>query len=131
MFAAWNLLRSHNAIPFRHAIVIVDHRTYAIKPGKLTDNLKLYESEGLPLQLKYLGHNVGWYVSNDVGPLSQIVHMWAYASLADREERRNRLAQDPAWPRFLEKAAPLLDRMENKILRPAPFFQPFEMKGGG
>jgi hypothetical protein len=28
----------------------------------------------LPLQLKHLGHCVGWYVSNDIGPLSQIVH---------------------------------------------------------
>jgi hypothetical protein len=110
--------------------VIVDHRTYCVKPGKLGEYLKLYETEALPLQLKYLGHNVGWYVSNDIGSLNQVVHMWAYGSLADREERRNRLAQDPAWPKFLEKASPLLDRMENKILRPAPFFTPFEMKGG-
>ena len=75
--------------------MIVDHRTYAIKPGKLNEFLKLYEKEMLPLQLKYLGHCVGWYVSNDIGPLSQIVHMWAYKNLADREERRGRLAQDP------------------------------------
>lgn len=109
--------------------MIVDHRTYAIKPGKLNEYLKLYETEALPLQLKYLGHCVGWYVSNDIGPLSQIVHMWAYESLADREARRARLAADPAWPKFLEKAMLFLDSMENKILRPAPYFTPPEMKG--
>lgn len=109
--------------------MIVDHRTYNVKLGKMNEYLKLYETEALPLQLKYLGHCVGWYVSNDIGPLSQIVHMWAYKSLADREERRARLAADPAWPRFLEKAMQLLDSMENKILRPAPYFTPPELKG--
>lgn len=109
--------------------MIVDHRTYNVKLGKLNDYLKLYETEALPLQLKYLGHCVGRYVSNDIGPLSQIVHMWAYKNLADREERRARLAVDPAWPRFLEKAMQLLDSMENKILRPAPYFTLPELKG--
>lgn len=75
--------------------MIVDHRTYAIKPGKLNEYLKAYETEALPLQLKYLGHCVGWYVSNDIGPLNQVVHMWAYQSLADREARRGKLAADP------------------------------------
>lgn len=109
--------------------MIVDHRTYNVKLGKLNEYLKLYETEALPLQLKYLGHCVGWYVSNDIGPLSQIVHMWAYISLADREERRARLAADPAWPKFLEKAMQLLDSMENKILRPAPYFTLPELRG--
>jgi hypothetical protein len=103
--------------------MIIDHRTYAVKPGRLNDYLKIYEAEAYPLQLKYLGRNVGWYVSNDIGPLSQVVHMWAYDSLADREARRNALAADPAWGAFLAKAMPLLDSMENKILRPTSFFE--------
>ena len=109
--------------------MIVDHRTYAVKPGRLNDYLKIYEAEGYPLQLKYLGHNLGWYVSMDIGPLNQVVHMWGYDSLADREARRGALAKDPAWGEFLAKAMPLLDHMENKILRPAPFFTPPERKG--
>lgn len=110
--------------------MIIDHRTYCVKPGKLNDYLKLYERDALPLQLKYLGHCVGWYVSNDIGPLNQVVHMWAYESLNDREARRARLAADPAWPKFLEQATSLLDSMENKILRPAPYFKLPELKGG-
>ena len=109
--------------------MIIDHRTYNVKPGKLNEYLKIYQAEALPLQLKYQGHCVGWYVSTDIGRLNQIVHMWAYASLADREERRDRLAADPAWPKFLEKAQPLLDSMENKILRAAPRFTIPELKG--
>jgi len=110
--------------------MIIDHRTYAVKPGLLNDYLKLYETEAYPLQLKYLGRNVGWYVSNDIGPLSQVVHLWAYESLADREARRGALAADPAWGAFLTKAMPLLDSMENKILRPTSFFTVPERVGG-
>lgn len=109
--------------------MIVDHRTYAVKPGRLNDYLKLYAAEGYPLQLKYLGRNIGWYVSNDIGPLSQVVHMWAYDSLADREARRAELMKDPGWLAFLDKAMPMLDSMENKVLRPAPFFQPPAAQG--
>ncbi len=109
--------------------MIVDHRTYNLRPGKLNDYLKLYETEGLPLQMKYLGHCVGWYASNDIGPLNQIVHMWAYKDLNDREARRNRLAADPAWGKFLSKATKYFVSMENKILRPTPYFTPPEMKG--
>ncbi len=111
--------------------MIVDHRTYWVKPGKLNDFLKLYEEEMLPVQLRHLGHCVGWYVSNDIGELSQVVHMWAYTDLADREARRAKMAQDPATPGYMEKALPLLDRMENKVLRPTAFFKLPEMKGAG
>lgn len=109
--------------------MIIDHRTYAVKPGRLNEWLKLYETEAYPLQLKYLGRNVGWYVSNDIGPLSQVVHLWAYDSLADREARRGAMQKDPAWAAFLEKSATMLDSMENKILRPAPFFTVPERRG--
>ena len=111
--------------------MIVDHRTYNIKIGKLGEFLKLYEAECLPLQLKYLGHCVGWYVSNEIGPLSQVVHMWAYQDLADRDVRRAKMATDPGFAKYLEKAGPLLVSMENKILKPAPYFKPPEMKGQG
>jgi len=109
--------------------MIVDHRTYNIKIGKLAEFLKLYESECLPLQLKHLGHCVGWYVSNEIGPLSQVVHMWAYKDLADRDARRAKMAAEPGFGKYLEKAGPLLVTMENKILKPAPFFNIPELKG--
>ena len=102
--------------------MILDHRTYTIHPGRLNDLLRLYEAEGLPVQTKYLGAPHGWYVSMDIGELNQVVHLWKYADLADRERRRAQLAQDPAWPVYLAKATPMIQRMQNKILRAAPFF---------
>jgi len=102
--------------------MIVDHRTYAVVPGKLPEYLRMYKEEGLPLQKKYLGTCVGWYVSMDIGPLNQVVHLWAYKDLADRAERRAKLMADPEWIAFLSKGALLLHSMENKILSPAEWF---------
>lgn len=104
--------------------MIVDHRTYTLIPGKLPEFLKVYEELGLPLQRKYLGEPVGWYVSMDIGELNQVVHMWGYQDLNDRAERRAKLAADPAWGEYLKAGTPFMQKMENKILNPAPFFKP-------
>lgn len=102
--------------------MILDHRTYTIHPGKLGELLKLYEAEGYAVQCEYLGKPYGWFVSNDIGELNQIVHIWQYADLLDREQRRAKLFADPRWLAYLAKATPLLQKMENKILRGTPFF---------
>jgi len=102
--------------------MIVDHRTYTVHPGKLPEYLEMYKNEGLPLQKKYLGNCVGWYVSMDIGALNQVVHMWAYESLDDRAARRAALMKDATWLDFLKRAMPFLQSMENKILTPTDFF---------
>src|SRR5690606_10914745 len=79
--------------------MIFELRTYTAKPGRAADFIKLYESEALPLQNKYLGGLVGFYVT-ELGPLNQIVHLWRYESLADREQRRAALEADPGWAVF-------------------------------
>ncbi len=109
--------------------MIVDHRTYTTYPGKLAPFLKVYEEKGLPLQLKYLQNMVGWYQSMDIGPLNQVVHMWAYEDLADRAARRAKLNADPDWQVYLQEATPFLMSMENKILNPTPFFDLKKMMG--
>jgi hypothetical protein len=102
--------------------MILDHRTYTLHPGKLPELLKLYETEGYPVQTEYLGKPYGWYVSHDIGELNQIVHIWKYTDLADREARRAKMAADPRWQAYAAKAMPLFQKMENKILRGTPFF---------
>lgn len=102
--------------------MIVDHRTYTTYPGKLAAFLKVYEEKGLPLQLKYLKNMVGWYTSMDIGPLNQVVHIWAYDDLKDRADKRAELQADPEWAAYLQEAMPYLMSMENKILSPTSFF---------
>ena len=39
--------------------MIVEHRTYSFRPGRLKTWLGKYESEGLPIQKKHLGRFLG------------------------------------------------------------------------
>ena len=48
--------------------------------------------------------------------------LWAYATLDERVERRERLFGDPDWIAFLQKARALVVTQETRILKPAPFF---------
>ena len=102
--------------------MIFELRTYTAKAGRTADFLKLYEAEALPLQKKYLGGLVGFYTS-EIGPLNEIVHLWRYASLADRETRRAALEADPAWDvyRAHYKELDAIDHQNSKILKPTAF----------
>src|SRR5258708_35901651 len=79
--------------------MIFDQRTYRIKPNPLAKFLETYERLALPLQRKYLGEPYGFFVSH-IGPLSRVVHLWQYESLADREQRRDAMEADPEWQAY-------------------------------
>ena len=100
--------------------MIIDHRTYTVHHGTMEEYLERYERDGLPIQLRYLGRYLGCFVS-DIGPLNQVIHMWAYDSLADREERRARMAQDPEWQAFRDKNRGSFVAQEVKIIVPTKF----------
>jgi len=101
----------------------IDFRCYDAHPGKLGAFMKAYETDGMTTQMKHLGNCAGWYFS-DIGPQNQVVHLWGYADLGDRQKRRNAMQADPAWQTYLAKAIGNLQNMENWILRPAPFWTP-------
>jgi NIPSNAP len=108
--------------------VIVEMREYTLHPGKVPEYLKLYEQEGLAIQRRILGRMVGYY-STEVGPsINQIIHLWAYDSLDDRIARRRQLQADPGWQAYVQKMRPMLAAQTNRILNPAPFFNPEETR---
>jgi hypothetical protein len=102
--------------------VIVEHRTYTIKALRTGDFLKLYERAALPLQLKYLGHLIGFYVS-EIGPLNEVVHLWGFASLAERERRRALMEADPGWAVYRQALQELdvVVEQSTKMLRSTSF----------
>ena len=105
--------------------MIFDHRMYTMRPNRVAAFLATYERVALPLQRKYLGEPYGFFVT-DIGPLSRIVHIWQYESIADRQARRDAMEADPAWHeyrRIVIEEDNLLD-MQNMIVKPAPFFTP-------
>jgi hypothetical protein len=103
--------------------MILEVRTYTAQTGGGTARwLEHYEKYGLPPSKRHLGQLVGFFTS-EIGPLNQIVHMWRYESLADRETRRAALYADPDWQFFLKNGpqpSPLISQ-ESKILVPTSF----------
>ena len=100
--------------------MIVDHRTYTLFPGKVGPFLDVFEREGLPLYSHYCGKLIGYYVAES-GTLNQLIHLWAYESVEDRERRRAELYGDPKWADFLATALPLVMSQESRLLKPTRF----------
>ena len=100
--------------------MIVDERTYTIAMGGIPQLYDLYQKHGLEVQSRILGNLIGFF-HTEVGALNQIVHLWGYDSMAERERRRAELWQDKQWLAYVEKARPLIVKMENRILVSAPF----------
>ena len=101
--------------------MVVEERMYLLQPGKVPEYFKLYESEGMAIQLKHLPHLVGYYVT-EIGGLNTVVHMWAYDSLDQRDKCRAAMQADPAWQAYLTKTRPLMETQESRVMKCAPFF---------
>lgn len=102
--------------------MIYELRTYTIKPTRMGDWLQLYKCDGLEVQKEHLGQLVGFFLT-EVGVANQVVHLWAYSSLDDREARRARMATDSRWQEFGRKNKELdaVIQLESRILRPTDF----------
>ena len=100
--------------------MILEQRDYHVYTGKLPDVLRMYETEGIPLQQKYLGGFIGAFTT-DVGALSTYTSLWGYDSYAEREARRARLQADGRWRVFVGKIQPLIHTQQNRILVPTAF----------
>ncbi|WP_018184354.1 NIPSNAP family protein [Kaistia granuli] len=100
--------------------MIVDERTYAIHPAHVRDYLDLYVREGMELQVHHLGHLIGWFTT-DVGTVNEVVHMWGFDGLGERERRRAAMEADPEWLKFRAKTSGFVQSMRSRILRPTAF----------
>jgi hypothetical protein len=100
--------------------MIVEERTYTVKPGTVRQYYDDYNPRGLKIQERILGNLIG-YFHTEIGELNKIVHLWGYESLAEREKRRAALAADPEWLAYLQQAPDIIVAMESRILVPAPF----------
>ncbi|MEO8204031.1 MAG: NIPSNAP family protein [Betaproteobacteria bacterium] len=100
----------------------VEERMYMVHPGKVPEYFRLYESEGMPTQMKHLPHMVGYYVT-EMGMQNLVIHMWAYDDLNQRDKCRAAMQADPAWQAYVAKIRPLLVSQETRVMKPAPFFE--------
>ena len=102
--------------------MLIDHRTYTVRPGSMPAQLKLYEEYGLAAQKRHLGEPLAYLIAES-GELNTYVHIWVYKDAADRATRRAAMQADPAWQEFMRRNAEAgyLIKQENKLMTPAPF----------
>ena len=100
--------------------MIVEMRTYSLKPGALGEWLRLYEGKGLPIHKEILGNLIGYFYT-EIGDVNEVIHMWGYESFEDRQQRRGRLSKSAGWQAFLINALPLIHTQHIKLLNCATF----------
>ena len=100
--------------------MIFEIRTYKIHPGHLSEYLADFERNGLPVISRY-AQLVGYWIT-EVGPLNQVVHMWAYPDAGARAELRAQLYADPEWVHgYLPAALIHVQSQEVRLLKAASF----------
>ncbi len=104
--------------------MLIDHRTYRCKPGKMQAYLKLYEEHGKAAQTKHLGQPVAHMITES-GSMNTLIHIWAYDSATDREKKRAAMQADPAWQNFLKLSgeAGYLEHQQTNLMTPTKVFE--------
>jgi hypothetical protein len=102
--------------------MLIDHRTYTLRPGTLRKQLALYEKHGLVPQKRHFGEPLLWATS-DTGDVNTYVHIWVYENAEDRNRKRTALFQDQEWLKYLEMNAEAgyLIKQDSKLMSPASF----------
>jgi hypothetical protein len=105
--------------------MIIEMRTYTLKPGTLAEVERLF-GEALHIREQFSKLAAFWHT--EVGPLNQIIHVWAYDTFEHRLEARGAAMKTPGWP------PPIRDHvvaMQNEIFLPAPFSPALEPRQVG
>lgn len=103
--------------------MLLDVRTYRVKPGQLNAHFALYEKYGKPAQTRHLGQPLA-YLRTETGDPNEYVHIWVYESAGDREKKRAAMQADPGWQDYLKRSAELgaLVSQTNKLMTPVGFY---------
>ncbi len=96
--------------------MIYELRTYTLVPGKQGEYLKLSADVGRKARGDKYGKLEGhWFT--EFGTLNQVVHLWAYPDLNERERLRGELAKNEEWTKgYIPQIRSMLVAQENKIL---------------
>ena len=96
--------------------MIYELRTYTLVPGKQGEYLKLAAEVGRQIRGDDYGKLEGFW-STEFGTLNQLVHLWSYADLNEREKLRMELGRNERWRvEYAPLIRPLMVAQENKIL---------------
>lgn len=104
--------------------MINELRTYTLAPGTQAQYLKLSSEVGRKVRGDKYGKLEGFW-STEFGTLNQVVHLWTFESLNERERLRAELARNEEWIKgYIPQIRSMLLAQENKILSAALPLQP-------
>jgi hypothetical protein len=102
--------------------MIYEFRTYDLKPQSQGEVEKRF-GEAYEKRKKYSELAAFWHT--EIGPLNQIIHVWPYKDLEERNKIRAAAVKDGAWP---PKTSEFMVRQRSEIFMPFAFSP--EMKPG-
>jgi hypothetical protein len=101
--------------------MVYDVRTYDLHQGKVQEYMKAVREVGLPIRKAHGVKLAGWYYTV-IGPITQVIHIWAYDSLAHLEKAKAEVEADPRWEReYLPRVRPLIASARDQIMMAADF----------
>jgi hypothetical protein len=114
--------RIRAALPQEETDMLIDHRTYTVKPGTMAKQMALYQEYGLTAQKRHLGEPLA-YLITETGEVNTYIHIWVYKDAADRAAKRAAMQADPEWQVFMQKGAEAgyLIAQRNNLMNDAPF----------
>ena len=100
--------------------MIYEVRTYTLKPGSVAEFEERF-GEALPGRQEFSPLAALWHT--EMGPLNQVIHVWPYEDLNERNRIRAEAVKSGKWP---PQTAHLVLQQEAEIVTPAPFMQRLE-----
>ncbi len=100
--------------------MIIEMRTYTIKPGELHNFINIYDKEIRQIHTKVLGNQIGFFYT-EIGNVNEVVHLYGYDSYEDRQSRREILSKSPEFLAYIGKVKSLIVDMKNQLMTPASF----------
>jgi NIPSNAP len=96
--------------------MIHELRTYTLQPRTQGQDLQNSAEIGRKIRGDKYGTLEGFW-STEFGTLNQVVHLWTFESLNERERLRGELAKNEEWTKtYLPQTRAMLLAQENKIL---------------
>jgi hypothetical protein len=102
--------------------MLIDHRTYTVRPGTMAKQVALYQEYGFKAQTRHLGKPLAWMIAES-GEVNTYVHIWVYKDAADRAAKRAAMGADPEWQEYVRRngEAGYLIAQKNSLMNDAPF----------
>lgn len=97
---------------------IYELRHYQAQTGRAAEFINHFK-DIMPVRRKYSDPVCLW--QGEAPFPNNVLHMWSYSSMQERDEVRDKAGADPEWRKFLGIAPTLLSNMESIILVPTNY----------